>query len=83
MCGLLAIVLIAISSLEETDSRSPGPGIPFGSGITVALNEDLNGQRVNLSGAVNSDYLSITGNYAAPSDDCTDGNFGTLSATKS
>jgi hypothetical protein len=52
------------------------------SGTTLTLQLNLSGQQVNLTGTVNSADTSISGNYAAPSGGCTNGDFGTWSATK-
>jgi hypothetical protein len=53
------------------------------SGTAVTIDEDLNGQQVNLSGMLNAQNTSMSGNYTAPSGGCTNGDYGTWSATKS
>ena len=52
------------------------------SGLNVTLNINEGGQQVTLTGVVNSAYSSISGNYTAPSGGCTNGDFGTWSASK-
>jgi hypothetical protein len=52
------------------------------SGATVTLQLQEGTQPVNFTGTVNSSLNSISGTYTAPSGGCTNGDFGTWSATR-
>ncbi len=52
------------------------------SGTTVTLQLEEGDQLVNLRGTANSGLTSMSGSYTAPSGGCTNGDFGTWSATK-
>lgn len=51
-----------------------------GSAVTLQLAEGT--QPVNFTGTANSGMTSMSGSYTAPSGGCTNGDFGTWSATK-
>ncbi|MGA8540335.1 MAG: hypothetical protein WB566_12605 [Terriglobales bacterium] len=52
------------------------------SGTALTLQIEEGAQPVNFTGAVNSAGTSASGNYTAPSGGCTNGDYGTWSATK-
>jgi hypothetical protein len=52
------------------------------SGTTVTFQLELGDQPVNFTGTANSNLTSMSGNYTAPSGGCTNGDYGTWSATK-
>jgi hypothetical protein len=52
------------------------------SGTTVTFQLELGDQPVNFTGTANSGLTSLSGNYTAPSGGCTNGDYGTWSATK-
>jgi hypothetical protein len=52
------------------------------SGTTVTFQLEEGDQAVNFTGTSNSAGTSMSGNYTAPSGGCTNGDYGTWSATK-
>jgi len=70
------------ASLTGTPCATSAPltGTISGSDLSFQLSE--NGQVVTLTGTVNSSLTSMSGTYSAPSGGCTNGDFGTWSATK-
>jgi len=53
------------------------------SGSNVILTATEGGQLLSLTGTVNAAFTAMSGNYAAPDGGCTDGDFGSWSASKS
>lgn len=55
-------------------------GTVSGTNLSLQLNE--NGQTVSLTGTANSSFSAASGDYTAPAGGCTNGDFGTWTATK-
>lgn len=55
-------------------------GTSSGTAVTLQLQEGS--QPVNLTGTTNPGFTSMSGGYTAPSGGCTNGDFGTWTATK-